>query len=184
LTTKLKIVVLLCVVSLLLVLPAVGACAPKEKPLTDLVIKVDWVEPVALAAKPYEIPKSLAGEYGTFHVIMSITNPNDFLVTLNTLEPEVIANDIPMGLQSLDSPLYIPAGKEIKVRFPITLNSLNMIKEVVMQKHVGIPDGVKMLLGTWKAIQDGTASYQVRGGAQIIAESATRYQKFDLSWAQ
>ena len=183
-TIKLKLAVLLCLVSLLLVLPAVSACATEEKTISNLVIKVDWVEPVALAAKSYDPPKSLGGEYGTFHVIMSITNPNDFLVKLNTLEPEVIANDIPMGLQSLDSPLYIPPGKEIKVRFPITLNSLNMIKEVVMQKHVSVPDGVGMLLGTWQAIQNGTASYQVRGGAQIMTDSASRYQQFDLSWAQ
>ena len=179
---KLKATVLLCLVSLLVVLPAIGACAPKEKPLADLTVKVDWVEPVAVAVKPYEIPKSLGSEYATFHVILSVTNPNDYLVTVESIEVEIFANDISMGAYPNDGPVYLPAGKEALVRFPITLNSLLMIKEVVMQKHVSIPDGVKILLGAWKAIQDGTASYQVKGGAHVVTDTTSRYQKFDLRW--
>ncbi|MFC1972261.1 LEA type 2 family protein, partial [Chloroflexota bacterium] len=174
--------ILISLVSLLVVVPVFGACAPKEKPLTDLVIKVDWVEPIAIAAKPYEIPKSLAGEYGTFHVILTISNPNDILVAVESLEAEVEANDIPMGIVQTDGPVYIPGGKEVTVRFPITLNSLNMIKEVVMQQMVSIPDGVEILLGTWKDIQDGTAAFQVKGGAQVVAGSTSRFQNFDLRW--
>ena len=180
--TKLKVMVLLCLVSLLVLLPAVSACAPKEKPLADLAIKVEWVEPVALAVQPYDPPKSLASEYGTFHVILSVTNPNDYLVTVESIEAEILANDITHGAYPTDGPIYIPGGKEVLVRFPITLNSLNMIKEVVMQKMVSVPDGVKILLGTWKDIQDGTAAYQVRGGAHIKTETTTRYQTFDLRW--
>jgi len=169
-------------VSLLVVLPVFGACTPKEKPLADLVIKVDWVEPVAIAAKPYDIPKSLGVEYGTFHVLLTISNPNDVLVAVESMEFEAWGNDISMGILQTDGPVYIPAGKEVTVRFPVTLNSLLMIKEVVMQKNVSIPDGVKMLLGTWKDIQDGTAAFQVKGGAQVVAGSTSRFQNFDLRW--
>ncbi len=165
-----------------MVLPAFGACAPKEKPLTDLVIKVDWVEPIAMAIKPYDPPKSLAGEYGTFHMILTISNPNDMLVTMESMEFEAWGNDIAMGIQQTDGPVYIPAGKEVTVRFPITLNSLLMVKEVVMLKHVSVPDGVKMLLGTWKAIQEGTAPFRAKGGVQLETESARRFQNFDLRW--
>jgi len=179
---RLKVIVFLCLLSLLVVVPAVGACAPKEKPLSDLVIKVEWVEPVVMPAKPYEIPKSLAGEYATFHVILSVTNPNDYLVTVKSIEPEVLVNDITMGIQQTDGPIYLPPGKEVLVRFPITLNSLLMIKEVVMQKMVSVPDGVKMLLGTWKGIQDGAASYHIKGGAHVVSETTSRYQNFDLRW--
>ena len=180
--TKLKVMVLICLVSLLVALPAFGACAPKEKPLADLVIKVEWVEPVAMAVKPYEPPKSLASEYGVFHVLLSITNPNDYLVTVDSIEPEILVNDITMGMHQTDGPIYLPAGKEAIVRFPIALNSLNMIKQVVMQKMVSVPDGVTMLLGTWKDIQDGTASYHIKGGAHITSETASRNQDFDLRW--
>jgi len=180
--TKLKVMVLLCLVSLLLLIPAVGACAPKEKPLTDLTIKVDWVEPVAIAVTPYDPPKSLASEYATFHVILSVTNPNDYLVTVESIEMEILANDISMGAYPNDGPVYLPPGKEALVRFPITLNSLLMIKEVVMQKHVSVPDGVKILLGAWKTIQEGTASYQVKGGAHVVTDTTSRYQNFDLRW--
>jgi len=169
-------------VSLLVVLPAFGACAPKAKPLADLVIKVDWVEPVAMAVKPYEMPKSLAVEYGTFHVLLTISNPNEVLVAVESMEFQTWANDITMGILQTDGPVYIPAGKEVILRFPVTLNSLNMIKEVVMQKNVSIPDGVKMLLGTWKDIQDGKAAFQVQGGAQVVAGSTSRFQNFDLRW--
>lgn len=179
---KLKLLILISLVSLLVVVPVFGACAPKEKPLTDLVIKLDWVEPVAMAAKPYDPPKSLAGEYGTFHLLLSISNPNDMLVTVDNLEFESWGNDIGFGILQSDGPIYIPAGKEVTVRFPVTLNSLLMIKEVVMLKHVSVPDGVKMLLGTWKAIQEGTASFRVKGGAQVVAGSETRFQNFDLNW--
>ena len=182
---KLKLLILISLVSLLVVLPAFGACAPKAKPLTDLVIKVDWVEPVAMAVKPYEIPKSLAGEYGTFHVLLTISNPNDVLVAVESLEAEVEANDIPMGIVQTDGPVYLPPGKEVVLRFPITLNSLNMIKEVVMQQMVPVPDGVKILLGTWQDIQNGTAAFQVKGGAQVVVEDGStppRFQNFDLRW--
>lgn len=180
--TKLKATVLICLLSMLMALPAVGACAPQEKPLSDLAIKVEWVEPISLVPKPYEMPKSLASEFNTFHVILSVTNPNDVLVTVESIQTEVFANTISMGYVATDGPIYLPAGKEAQVRFPITLNSLLMLKEVVMQKHVSIPDGVKMLLGTWKAIQDGTASYQVKGGAHVVTDTTSRYQKFDLRW--
>jgi hypothetical protein len=182
LRAKLKLLILISLVSLLVVVPVFGACAPKEKPLTDLVIKVDWVEPIAIAAKPYEIPKSLAGEYATFHMIFTISNPNDMLVTVDNMEFESWGNDIGMGILQTDGPIYIPAGKEVTVRFPVTLNSLLMIKEVVMLKHVSVPDGVKMLLGTWKAIQEGTAPFRAKGGAQIVAGATTRFQNFDIRW--
>lgn len=180
--TKLKMAVVLCLVSLLVLASVAGACAAKEKPLADLVIKVNWVEPVALAVKPYDPPKSLAVEYGTFHVILSIANPNDYLVAVESVQAEILANDITMGAYPTDGPIYIPAGKEVLVRFPITLNTLNMVKEVVMQKQVSVPDGMKILLGTWGDIQDGKAKYQVRGGAHVVTETASRVQNFDIRW--
>ncbi|MFC2122728.1 LEA type 2 family protein [Bacteroidota bacterium] len=181
--TKLKLLILMSLVSLLVVVPVFGACgAPSEKPLTDLVIKLDWVEPVAMAAKSYDPPKSLAGEYGTFHVILTISNPNDMLVTVESMEFEAWGNDIGMGILQTDGPIYIPAGKEVTVRFPVTLNSLLMIKEVVMLKHVSVPDGVKMLLGTWQDIKDGKAPFRIKGGAQVVAGSTSRFQNFDLRW--
>ncbi len=180
--TKLKATVLICLLALVMALPALGACAPQEKPLSNLDIKLEWVEPISLVPKPYEIPKSLASEFNTFHVILSVTNPNDVLVTVESIQGEVLANTISMGIVATDGPIYLPAGKEAQVRFPITLMTLNMVKEVVMQKHVSVPDGVKMTLGTWKAIEDLEASFQLTGGANVITETTRWYQNIDLRW--
>lgn len=180
--TKLKATVLICLGLLLMALPALGACAPQEKPLSNLVIKVEWVEPISLVPKPYEMPKSLASEFNTFHVILSVTNPNDVLVTVESIQTEVFANTISMGYVGTDGPIYLPAGKQAQVRFPITLMTLNMLKEVVMQKHLSVPDAAKMLLGTWKGIEDLEASFQVRGGANVITETTRWYQNFDIHW--
>jgi len=175
--------VFICLVALLAALPMAGACAPKEKPVSDLVVKVEWVEPIAIAMKPYQIPKSLAGEYSIYHVIMSLTNPNDVLVTAEWLEATLCAGKIRSALQA-DTPIYIPPGKEVIIRMPVSMNTLNTVKWVVMHYGLGVPDAVKTVLGTWKAVQQGTASYQVTGAVRVKAEGAStiRHQNFDLRW--
>ena len=41
------------------------------------------------------------------------------------------------------------------------------------------------MLGTWQDIQNGTAAFQVKGGAQVVVEDGStppRFQNFDLRW--
>ncbi len=177
--TRLKLMVFICLVSLLVMLPVLGACAPQPKPLTDLTVEIEWVEPIAVAIKPYEIPKSLAGEYAVFHVILSITNPNDRVVTIDFLEGTLWANDIRSQIQT-DTPIYIPPGKEVKARIPVTMNTLLTVKQVVMGFGLGVPDAVKMVLGAWKAIQEGTAGYQFKGAVRWNDGGDMRHQTLDL----
>ena len=179
---KLKVMLSIICLVVLLAIPAIGGCAAKEKALSDLAIKVDWVEPVALIAKPYDAPKSIAGEYNTFHVILSITNPNNFLVTVESIEAEVYAEGILMGTVHIDSPLYLPAGKGALARFPLTANTRMMMLELAVQRTMPVPDALKTVLATWAAIQDGKAKFQVKGGAQVKSEAVSRYQEFDLRW--
>ncbi|MFC1971786.1 hypothetical protein ACFLVE_00065 [Chloroflexota bacterium] len=179
--TRLKLTVFICLVGLLVTLSLAGACAPQKKPVTDLVVKVDWVEPIAIAAKPYEIPKSLAGEYSIYHVLITINNPNDVLCTVEWLEATLWAGEIRSALQA-ETPIYIPPGKTVTVRMPVSMNTLNTVKWVVMHYLVGVPDAVETVLGTWKGIQDGTVNYQVTGAVRVQAEGAetVRHQNFDL----
>ena len=172
---------IICLV-VLLAIPAIGACTAKEKALSDLAIKVDWVEPVAMAVKPANPPASLAQEYSTFHLIMKVSNPNDFLVTVESMEPQLIVNDIVMGVYPTDGPIYIPPGKEVRVRFPITLNSRIMMLEVLVLKQKNVADATNIIVQTWEAIQKGTAKYQIQGVARLTAGTQNRTQNFDIRW--
>lgn len=167
-----------------------GACSSKPSAIADLAIKIDWVDPIAMAAKPFAPlnwdaipfapPASIASEYSTFHVILNVTNPNAFLVTAESLEAEIVANDISMGLHQTDGPIYLPAGKSGLVRLPLTLNTRVMMLEMIVGKQKATKDALKMVLDTWQDIQNGKAIVRVKGQSQLAANGITRVQNFDI----
>ena len=179
---KPKVVVLVCLVSLLVMVIPFSACGSKEKTLSDLAIKIEWVDPIAIAAKPYDAPKSLGNEYTTYHVILGIDNPNDFLVTVDWLEATAYANQLRTGLVQIDSAIYIPPGKKALVRMPITLNTLKSVQELVVGRQMSAGDATKLVLDTWQALQDGKAICRLVGAARVVADTTTRHQNFDIRW--
>lgn len=180
--SKQKVAALVCLVCLAIALPVFGACASKSKTISDLRIEIEAVEPIAMAVKPYDSPKSLATEYNTFHVILGVTNPNDFLVTIGDMDIEVRVHDFSLGLLTIPGPIYVPAGKKVLVRYPNTLNSSRTNLALLTARMTTFPEALKELLQIWGEIQNGTAKYVVKGGANVKSEAGTKFQAFELRW--
>jgi len=182
-SAKVKLAVFLSLVAILAALPAFAGCASSgPTSIADAAIKIDWVDPIAMVPKSYDPGKSIALEYSTFHVIFKITNPNDFLIAVQTLDAEVLANDISMGQQHADGPIYVPGGKTVSVRIPLTENTRVMTLGLVVQKNLALDVSLKKIQDTWQAIQDGKATVQARGAVQLTADSLSKVQNFDLKF--
>jgi len=88
----------------------------------------------------------------TFSPVFSIYNPNDFEVTLDTLEYWLSAEGKLIAAVQLTDDVYIPANTEIRLKDSVTVGIEGLIGEKVFAEGLPILEAMIMTLPLWKTL--------------------------------
>jgi len=154
-----------------------GACArsPQATPVP---------RPQAPQVKLAAVATRFVGtESALVQVDLEVTNPNNFLVTVDSLSVETFLEDYSPTLPVAGSPVstfYIPGGKTVTVSTPVQFTSGGMTTIFIGTKGMAAKDAAAAAGTIFAAVKAGTAKWRVEAVVQASSPGGTISTPYSL----
>ena len=167
-------------------------CAPAAEeaaPLSACTVDISGIYPV-FGGK----------ESVTKSIVYTVSNPNNYEVTINTMEYMLTADGRPVGAVQITDDMYIPANTEIKVErtFNVGFQAIIVqfflgealpiaqasVKAVPVYKSLGGQLGVPALQPVWDGAPDTTPLFEAEGTLHTSSRTTgeTLNVEFSANW--
>jgi hypothetical protein len=123
--------------------------------------------------------------------VFTISNPNDYMVTVDSLDYTLSVNSESVGsavagqvmvIKGLPDDLYIPAKGQIRVTGTKRVGAYSLIVERILQKGLSGGAAIGDTLKMWDAVKKGELTWTVTGTAQILSETGNTSVPFSFTY--
>ena len=131
--------------------------------------------------------RSVEESSACINTVLSIRNPNKFLVTVSALNfmlyADEVRKDTCIDARTVLDPVYIPAEKEVRVTYTTAVVMSNRLVGLMM---LGMPkeEAIGLVVPWWKKIAAGESLFIVEGEATVKSKLGTKSVPFKLQWQQ
>lgn len=162
--------------SFMSVLLILGACAPAATPVPA---------PTAPEVKLAGIDVRFVGKESAFvEFELNVTNPNDFLITIESMSVETYLEDFspttPVGASPIPT-FYIPGGKTASIKYPVHFTlARDIIAALIGTKGMSPKESAALGAKIFAAIKEGKARWRIEGLIQAKTEGGSVTVPFSL----